>query len=83
MLIRGDERQPKHFCGSCKKVIGGITVGKVYRRDGERHFNREGRFVELQVLHGLGDPCCNVIRQPKTPFAQQDYQFTNANRRQP
>jgi hypothetical protein len=30
MLVGGDQRQVKHFCGGCKKVIGGIAVGEVY-----------------------------------------------------
>jgi len=58
-------------------------MGKVYRPYRERHFNRQGRFGEFQVLHGLGDPGCNFVRQPKTTFPEEHYQFTHANRRQP
>jgi len=32
--------------------------------------------VEFQVLHGLGDPGCNFVRQPKTTFPEEHYQFT-------
>ena len=34
------QRKIEYLCGSRKKMIGRITVEKVYRGDGKRHLNR-------------------------------------------
>jgi len=43
VFVGGHQRQIEDFCGSGEKVIGGITMGKVYRPYRERHFNRQGQ----------------------------------------
>ena len=62
VFIRGHERQSENLCRSCKKVVGGITVWKVYGPNGKCHFDGERRFGELQVLHGVGNPRGYVVR---------------------
>ena len=69
MFICGDERQIENFSGRCEKVVGGITVRKIDRRDGERNFNRQGRLDELQVQHGFSDPGSNIEGQLHPPLA--------------